>query len=40
MNIRIKIPDKMINNQLYTIREYKIFRLHKESESIYFITDS
>ena len=31
MNIRIKIPDKMINNQPYTIREYKIFRLHKDS---------
>lgn len=31
MNIRIKIPDKMINNQPYTIREYKILRLHKDS---------
>lgn len=31
MNIRIKIPDKMINNQLYTIRDYKILRLHKDS---------
>ena len=31
MNIRIKIPDKRINNQPYTIREYKIFRLHKDS---------
>ena len=31
MNIRIKIPDRMINNQPYTIREYKIFRLHKDS---------
>ena len=31
MNIRIKIPDKMINNKPYTIREYKIFRLHKDS---------
>ena len=31
MNIRIKIPDKMINTQPYTIREYKIFRLHKDS---------
>ena len=31
MNIRIKIPDKMINNQPYTIRDYKILRLHKDS---------
>ena len=31
MNIRIKIPDKMINNQPYTIREYKILRLHEDS---------
>lgn len=31
MNIRIKIPDKMINNQPYTIRDYKIIRLHKDS---------
>lgn len=31
MNIRFKIPDKMINNQPYTIRDYKIFRLHKDS---------
>lgn len=31
MNIRIKIPDKMINNQPYTIRDYKILRLHKGS---------
>lgn len=31
MNIRFKIPDKMINNQPYTIREYKILRLHKDS---------
>ena len=31
MNIRIKIPDKMINNQFYIIRDYKILRLHKDS---------
>ena len=31
MNIRIKIPDKMINNQPYTIRDYKMLRLHKDS---------
>ena len=31
MNIRFKIPDKMINNQPYTIRDYKILRLHKDS---------
>ena len=31
MNIRFKIPDKMINNQPYTIRDYKIIRLHKDS---------
>ena len=31
MDIRIKIPDKMINNQPYTIRDYKILRLHKDS---------
>ena len=31
MNIRIKIPDKMINNQPYIIRDYKILRLHKDS---------
>ena len=31
MNIRIKIPDKMINNQPYTIRDYKILRLQKDS---------
>ena len=31
MNIRFKIPDKMINNQPYTIRNYKILRLHKDS---------
>ena len=31
MNIRIKIPDKVINNQPYTIREYKILRLHEDS---------
>ena len=31
MNIRIKIPDKMINNQPYTIRDYKILRLHEDS---------
>lgn len=31
MNIRIKIPDKTINNQPYTIRDYKILRLHKDS---------
>lgn len=31
MNIRIKIPDKMINNQPYTIRDYKILRPHKDS---------
>lgn len=31
MNIRIKIPDKMINNQPYTIRDHKILRLHKDS---------
>lgn len=31
MNIRIKTPDKMINNQPYTIRDYKILRLHKDS---------
>ena len=31
MNIRFKIPDKMINNQPYTIRDYKILRLHEDS---------
>ena len=31
MNIRFKIPDKMINNQFYIIRDYKILRLHKDS---------
>ena len=31
MDIRIKIPDKMINNQPYTIRDYKILRLHEDS---------
>ena len=39
MNIRIKIPDKMINNQPYTIREYKIFRLHKDSATNQAIVD-
>ena len=39
MNIRIKIPDKMINNQPYTIREYKIFRLHKDSATHQAIVD-
>ena len=31
MNIRIKIPDKMINNQFYIIRDYKILRLHEDN---------
>ena len=39
MNIRIKIPDKMINNQPYTIREYKILRLHKDSATNQAIVD-
>ena len=34
MNIRIKIPDKMINNQPYTIRDYKILRLHRTVQRI------
>lgn len=39
MNIRIKIPDKMINNQPYTIRDYKILRLHKDSATNQAIVD-
>lgn len=31
MNIRFRIPDDMINNQSYTIRNYKIIRMHNST---------
>ena len=34
MNIRFRIPDNMINNQSYTIRNYKIIRLHNGTTDI------
>lgn len=31
INIRIKIPDNMVNKQPYTIRDYKVLRLHQDT---------
>lgn len=35
INIRIQIPDNMVNKQPYTIRTYKVLRLHQDTNNQY-----